>query len=248
MMQGHMQATPDKKEYHIAFAGGRCLRELAKEFAQLLRRPEPIPHLPEKITFHAMVGGFTDRKTETDPNFFFPYFVVEGMRVETELVALYVPGLLTGGQIEQLRKMKLKLIDDAWDMKRHVDLIITSAGHWADEHSTCQTLLRCYKESHDRLKAAKPVGDVCWQPYGQDGPIELANDRDLYQAMVLFKLKELPRFITQGKQVLLVLGPCGMCNQPKHMILAAILRYHQPLITQLVVDSQTARNLIVGSD
>jgi hypothetical protein len=42
-----------------------------------------------------------------------------------------------------------------------------------------------------------------------------------------------------------VIGPCGRCNQPKHMILHSILNYEPRLITRLIVDSRTARGLVM---
>ncbi len=242
-VQNYCQHHPKTERYHIGYAGGRCLRELAREFARLLSRPEPIPHLPKIIVFHAIVAGFNDDNPETDPNFFYPYFVTPGIQVKTEHVALYAPGLVRSEQIKIIKSFDL--IQEAIKKRESLNTIITSAGHWKDFHSTLRTLLRRDKESIERLKEAGTLGDLCWQPFGPDGPIDLDRIKPKFRAMVLVQLRELPDFIARGTQVLLVLGPCGECNEPKTEILRAILEARPRLITHLVVDSRTAQGLFI---
>jgi DNA-binding transcriptional regulator LsrR (DeoR family) len=220
------------------------LRQLAREFARLLSQPEPIPHLPEKIVFHSIVAGFNDENPETDPNFFYPYFVTPTIQLKsTEHVTLYAPGLVREDQIATLSEFTL--IQEAIKKRELIDVIITSAGHWKDQHSTLQTLLRRDKTSINRLNEAGTIGDMCWQPMGQDGPIDLKKIKPVLRTMVLVQLSELHDFIARGTQVLLVLGPCGKCNRPKTGILRSILDAEPSLITHLLVDSRTARGLIL---
>jgi DNA-binding transcriptional regulator LsrR (DeoR family) len=247
LLQRHCQSRPKTQEFHVGYAGGRCLRQVAREFARLLSQPEPIPHLPEKIVFHSIVAGFNDENPETDPNFFYPYFVTPTIQVKsTEHVTLYAPGLVREEQIEMLNDFTL--IQEAMKKRYLIDVILTSAGHWKDEHSTLQTLLRRDKKSINRLSAAGTVGDMCWQPMGPDGPIDLKKIKPVLRAMVLLQLSELHEFIDRGTQVLLVLGPCGKCNKPKTTILRSILDADPSLITHLVVDSRTARGLMLKAE
>ena len=231
------------EKYDIGYAGGRCLRELAREFAKLLCQPTPIDPRPKKIVFHSIVAGFGDEDPETDPNFFYPYFVHPSMQVDTQHVALYAPGMVEPQKVEELKEYPL--IANAFNRVNEIDIFITSASHWEDEHSTLQTLLKRSKPSLDVLRDAGTIGDMCWQPFSKTGPINLTEHKPELQAMVLVSLDELPQRIKEGKEVLLVLGPCGRCNKPKVDILKAILDTKEHLITRLIVDSRTARGLIL---
>ena len=51
-------------------------------------------------------------------------------------------------------------------------------------------------------------------------------------------------FIERGKHVLLMLGPCGVCNRHKGRILKTILSQDLHLVSHVVVDSRTAGYLV----
>ena len=63
------------------------------------------------------------------------------------------------------------------------------------------------------------------------------------RAVTLMELSDLPDFIKRGKQVLLLVGPCGQCGGPKEEVLESVLTHKRKLITHLVVDSRSARGL-----
>jgi DNA-binding transcriptional regulator LsrR (DeoR family) len=241
LIQEHCQARPGTLEYHIGYAGGRCLRQLAFEFARLLCQPEQYDDFPEKIVFHSIVAGFGDEDPETDPNYFYPYFVTPAIQVKTEHVALPAPGMVDPEQIKTLKDFPL--IANAFKRIDEIDVFITSASHWEDQHSTLQTLLRGSERSLAVLKDANTIGDMCWQPFSAIGPIDLGEYKPELQALVLVTLNDLHERIQKGKDVLLVLGPCGRCNKPKGSVLKAILGTRSSLINHLVVDSRTARGL-----
>ena len=82
---------------------------------------------------------------------------------------------------------------------------------------------------------------MLWRPIGVNGPIEVQTE---IRAMTLMELSEFPAFIQRNKQVLLVLGPCTHCMEPKPGVLKAILSLKPQLVTQVVVDSRSARQVI----
>jgi DNA-binding transcriptional regulator LsrR (DeoR family) len=242
LIQEHCRLRRGTKEYHVGYAGGRCLRQLAYEFARILSQPEPIDDFPKKLVFHSIVAGFGAENPETDPNFFYPYFVTPAIEVKTEHVALTAPGMVKPEQIPRL-KDEFRVIASAFERVDEIDIFITSASHWLDDHSTLKTLLRDSDESLRVLDAAGTIGDMCWQPLSATGPIDLEVHKPDLVAMVLVTLNDLHEQIKKGKDVLLVMGPCGRCNKPKGPVLRAILGTKNPLINHLVVDSRTARGL-----
>jgi DNA-binding transcriptional regulator LsrR (DeoR family) len=101
--------------------------------------------------------------------------------------------------------------------------------------------MKRYPNDLERVLEAGAVGDILWQPVGAQGPIEL---EDTIRALTLVQLRDLPDFVARGNRVLLMIGPCGKCNQPKGRILHAILNQRRRLISDLVVDSRSAGQLL----
>ena len=62
--------------------------------------------------------------------------------------------------------------------------------------------------------------------------------------MTLLDLGDLTKFIGDGKAVLLVVGPCRVCNEPRTEILETILGFREHLITHLVADSRSVAGLM----
>ena len=60
-------------------------------------------------------------------------------------------------------------------------------------------------------------------------------------------MRELAGFIAREKKVLLLLGPCRHCSEPKSDVLQAILNWKPRIVTDLILDSRTARELVASS-
>ena len=238
LLQKHREGPYNKEEVHIGFAGGHALRKVAQALAGLLRRPTE--GLPKTVVFHAMVAGFDVNEPSTDPNAFFTYFLNDpAMQVATRFVGLHAPAVVRTEQFQGLRE--LEGIKETYDRAKELDIIVTSASLWPDEHSMLRRYMSKSPESLSALEAAGCVGDMLWRPLGADGPIEIDTD---IRAMTLLELSDLPKYIKRGKDVLLVLGPCGGCNAPKGGVLSAVLNRQPRLITHLVVDSRAAREYL----
>jgi DNA-binding transcriptional regulator LsrR (DeoR family) len=224
-----------KDEVHVGFAGGHSMRKVCRSLAQLLRQPRE--GLPKSVVLHAMVAGFDVEDTTTDPNALFTYFVKDtAMQVDTHFVALHAPPLVRTKDFQRLKR--LEGIRESYERAKDLDIVVTSASLWNDEHNK----LRKYVETRSRecmpaLEEAGCIGDMLWRPLGANGAIEIDTQ---IRAMTLMELTDLPRFIADGKYVLLVLGPCGGCNTPKAEMLRTVLGIRPSLITHLVVDSRTA--------
>lgn len=239
MVKEHHRPPLPKDEVHIGFAGGHAMRKVARCFSQLLCYPND--DMPAKLVFHAMAAGFNVFDPTTDPNAFFTYFVGDpAIAVETGLVGLHAPGVVTSRQFGRLRATAG--IKESYECADEVDIVVTSGSLW--EHS----MLRQYFENSEKslrvLEEAGCLGDMLWQPLGPDGPIAVKTD---IRAMTLLELEDLPGLIERGKHVLLILGPCGLCNAPKTPILEAVLRAQPHLITHVVVDSRAAREVVPRS-
>ncbi len=230
------RAAMGRTKVHIGFAGGRALMQTARFLADRLRRETG--QLPEKIVFHAVVAGFNPENPTTDPNAFFSYFDAETMPVKTGFVGLPAPALLSTHDLKTLSN--IKAIKAALIRKAELDIIVTSAGgHWQDGHSG---LSRAYRDLDLPVDDAGWIGDMMWQPLSAKGPVDLRSVEP--RALTLLTLKELGEFIAADKKVLLLLGPCGECRRPKANVLQAVLNWKSRIVTDLILDSQTAREVV----
>jgi DNA-binding transcriptional regulator LsrR (DeoR family) len=234
----HAERKGRKDCVHIGFAGGYSMHKLARCFADMLR--EPRPGMPKAICLHAMVGGADPKDPTTDPNAFFTYFLEDPfMRDLMKFSLLHAPAIVHARQFTEIKKWEG--IVEAYQEAKDLDIIVTSASHWADPHSMLYKYMRNSPSSIAALHGARCVGDMMWRPLGENGPIEFETD---IRSMTLAELSDLPAFIGRGGSVMLAIGPCGGCRQPKGKILRTILNLKEPLVTHLVVDTRSAREML----
>jgi len=238
MVKERRRSFPKRDEVHIGFAAGMSMRQVAQAFAELLRYPTP--NLPKKIVFHAMVTGHDYGNPTTDPNAFFTFFLYPPvLEVEPGFVGLHAPAMVRSRDIPKL-KSSLE-INDAYKAAKQLDIIATSGSDWDDAHSSLRVCMERSPDSVKRLRDLGTIGDVFWRPLGKDGPITYATE---IRALTLMELTDLPGFIQKGGNVLLMLGPCGMCKRSKGKIVHTILTQKLQLVTHLVLDSRTAVHLL----
>jgi DNA-binding transcriptional regulator LsrR (DeoR family) len=239
----HHRAPYSRQEVHIGFAGGGAMRRLARYTAEILGRTTG--GLPETLVLHAIVAGFNVEDPTFDPNAFFTYFANDPMMpVKTRFVGLHAPAIVRQAEIAGLRA--LQGIQQAYHSADQLDILVTSASSWSDEHSMLMAYMKKSPESYNRLRDAGCVGDLMWRPVGPHGPLTGERKNDI-RAMTLLELSDLAPFIShKGKHVLLLLGPCGTCNMAKGELLRCILDLRPSLLSHLVVDSRSARELLQG--
>jgi len=220
-------------EVHVGFAGGRCLRLVAEEFARLLTRKHE--SLPETIYVHAMIAGFNSMDPTLNPLFFFSSFVDGHLQVETKFMGMFAPGIVSDEKYNVYRQERD--ISAAFEESKKLNIIVTSASEWEDEHSAFKGL--CDAEMRALLDSSGCIGDIMWHPLFPAGKsAQLA-----YRLLTLKDLEELPGFIHAGGDVLLVLGPCSKCFRPKSKVLERLLEQKRRVVTHFVVDSRSAKGL-----
>jgi len=234
----NLHIRQEKNEVHVGFSGGHAMRALALAFADVLC--EPAEDLPETIVFHPMVAGFDPTDPTTDPNSFCVYFFDNPlMQVRPKFVGFRAPSLVKPADIETLRD--LPDIRAAFAAVPDIDIIVASGASWLDQHSSLRSLMQRSQPCMSVLEEEGCVADVLWRPISERGPIERATE---IRALTLVELSDLPKLIRQGKHVLFTLAPCGLCNSPKGRLLSCLLNMKQHLMTELVVDSRTAAEMM----
>jgi DNA-binding transcriptional regulator LsrR (DeoR family) len=228
-----------KPAVHVGFSGGYSMREVARRLGDLLRMQGG--GLPEVIVFHSLGGAFDVDEPTTDPNSFFAYLVQDSdMKVKTEFVGLRAPTVVGSEEIEKIKKWKG--ITEAYARAGELDIVVTSAARWDDHDSMFYQYMQDSPDCCKKLDEAGCVGDMFWQPLGDDGPIDAVTS---IRTMTILELRDVQQLIKdKNLDVLLVIAPCGKCGLPKTPVLKAALSMEQPLVTHLVVDSRTASELV----
>ena len=234
-----------REKVRIGIAGGRQVHQLCRSFAGMLEET-PGEELPEQIVIHAMVAAFGDRDYRADPNSFMGYFDPNKIAPEIRFVRIAGPGIVETNLRKGLRKYRE--IDQAYKAAEKLDIIVSGGGDWQDDHSTSAHYLRAaHADDVTALKQERAVGDLLWQPISENGPIDLdVKGKFKFRPNTLVDLKELPYRISNGARVLLALGPCGECGKPKGNLLRAIMNLPEQLVTDIVTDSPTARDALLG--
>jgi len=227
-----------RQKVHVGFAGGHAMHRLAQIFAQLL--DESDEDLPETLVLHALVAGFDVRDPTTDPNTFFTLFNNRtSVNTRYEYVGLRTPPVVQAGEYDTLRNSEG--ISESYERAGDLDIIVTSAADWTDEHSNFRQYMEKSAGCAEMLVKGGCIGDMLWLPVGPHGPL---NVQTKIRSMTLIELGELPSFMEKGKHVLLVLGPCAMCRRTKSRVLSAILASEQRLISHLVVDTRSVKEAL----
>lgn len=250
-----------KAEIHIGFSGGNTMRRVFQKLVKLVNTPEWSLPSGATVTCHALVAGFDNKAPGTEPSAFFTYLDDSTPTFKAEFVQFHAPAFVPSIHYDTL--MDLPAIAEAKRDAESLDLIVTSAASYLDEHSQ----LRRYYEAHQnseqkpttakdlkRLQERNCIGDMLWQPFSPTGPVDI-EDFD-HRPVTVLKLKELPKRIKRETKVVLVIGPCAAePNDPckKDGILKAILEQQRvkpdesdsdrKYITHLVVDRHTAQQL-----
>ena len=226
-----------KKAVHVGFAGGYAMRKLAHVFADLLR--QPTEGLPGTLVAHALSSGFDPHTPSTAPSAFFTWLLKDAsMQIDTEFVGFEDPPIMRDSAIRA--RKNIGGVRESYTHAADLDIIVTSASCWDDPHSSLyRHLSRDTRLVQMLEKKADCHGDMLWQPLSANGWLEPLPPE--IEALTVVKLSQLPSFIKdEGKDVLLIIGPCGGCNKPQTGILDTILGLDEHLINHLVVDSRTA--------
>jgi DNA-binding transcriptional regulator LsrR (DeoR family) len=245
LLQAIPHSPQPKDEVHIGFAGGYAMRTVAEKLAGLLK--EPTENLPGTLVLHSLVAGFDVELPLTDPNSFFTYFSQQAIELQLKMrfVLLHAPAIVPSGRMQEI--LDLPGITEAHQSIRNtLDIIVTSASSFYDRHFV---LHRYYADKSEQmlemLKRDGCVGDMLWLPLAPTGPIDMSEYP--YRTMTLVELDKLPGYIGRGTRVILALAPCNLCDRPKTDILRTILNLKDHLITHLVLDSRTGRELFQDS-
>jgi len=239
LVKKHAFVNEGKRQVHIGMTGGGQMRHLASEFVQLLC--EPAEDWPEEVVIHAMVSGVRLEDPTTDPKAMFLSLCREypDLQVKLSVVGFPGPGLVDSGQIDVAGLKGWDEIQRVIAEANRLDIIVTSAGNWKDDHCVYSQTMKNSHADRVKLEAAGIVGDYFYWPFNQQGAIA-AETR--LSVMTLLELGHLPEFIAAGKKVLFLLGPCDECDKPKPAILRVLLDQPEHLFTHLVVDSRSARH------
>jgi DNA-binding transcriptional regulator LsrR (DeoR family) len=205
---------PEKDVIRIGFSGGNITRKVFQKLVQFVSEPSNSLSSNKTVVCHALVAGFDNTAPGTEPSAFFSYLDDCKTTFAKKFVQFHAPAFVPDHQLSKVREYPA--IQEARDKAEKLDLIVTSAASFNDDHSQ----FRKYYEDHkDRKQGTNTredlqtliefgcVGDMLWLPLGKDGPLKLKGFE--HRPVALIDLEELPGRIQKKTRVLLVIGPCA---------------------------------------
>jgi DNA-binding transcriptional regulator LsrR (DeoR family) len=227
-----------KERVHIGLGGGGTIKSVARCLAAFLRAEEKVP----KLAIHALTSGFVVRRPENAPITFLSYF--KHLDADIECFGLSAPPVFETERYDSMRT--LPGIEESFESAKQIHIVVTSLASADDPHGELNELMagKKTKQSLEVLRKAGWIGDLQYHPYSNQGPI--TDDRAQVRPVSLFDLAGLKKLAeTRDRFVVVVGGPCGICERTKVRALRPLLQSESMKVwTDLVTDLTTAEALL----
>jgi DNA-binding transcriptional regulator LsrR (DeoR family) len=232
----------NKSIVHLGLGAGWTTMLVAQHLAMLLRSADRVP----RLRIHALSSGFDVENPFTAPIYFFGFFANLG--IDVTFVSLFAPAFVDSTEYKDVKRQPG--VADSFRQADEIDIVITSLASAADEHGDLKrfvqlgsTRQQTGKAVLNRLERAGWIGDVQYRPYNAAGPLDLDEGN---RAVVLLELEDLVRLAaTPDKRVILVAGPCSLCDQLRADALRPLLAEPKLRVwTDLLMDLRTAQALV----
>jgi hypothetical protein len=231
---------------HIGFGAGYAAEEVAKRLATRVG-------IAPKITLHAFTSGghFTQGQQKT-PTTYFSFF--EG-KVDAEYVGMFAPTVVHWDDYEALKHSPSCY--EAFRSREEIDILVTSLASFADDDSLFRNYYESLasvpnaefaieaRETLEKLKREKCVGDVMFQPYSNDKAIREYPIR----TVSLFELHDFKDFSEKSdRYVVVTCAPCRECGKSKADAVLPLLKNKDLRIwTHLIIDRKTVEEILKSS-
>jgi DNA-binding transcriptional regulator LsrR (DeoR family) len=222
----------------IGLGGGHTLRRVSTHLAEMLRREATDR---PRLAVHALSSGFDPRVPQNAPITFLGMFE----SVADELVGLFTSGVYEHDDAQRLRDQPG--VAESFRLARKIDVVVTSLASARDRTGPLYRFLSQpgrpeLEQSRRQLLELGWVGDVLYEPYGDDGPIGAELP---VQPVSLIKLRELRSLARHDqKAVVLVVGPSESGRSKADALVPVLTRPSLRVWSHLVVDSGTAVDVL----
>jgi DNA-binding transcriptional regulator LsrR (DeoR family) len=227
-----------KDRVRIGLGGGGTIMRVARALAPRLRSEGSLP----KLGLHALSSGFDVNNPWTAPVSFLGYF--DQAAPDIEYVGLFASAVV---EVERYEHVKtLPGVEESFRKASQIDIVATSLASASDKHGELNRFMNLGEKSNGNVKELKKrgwVGDVSYRPYSKTEPITAAGR---IRAVSLFELEDLVDLAQKpNKHVVLVVAPCGICNESKAEALEPLLKESNlRLWSHLLMDMTTAQDLL----
>ncbi len=231
-----------KARVHLGLGSGRTTHLVCSRLGAILRDD---PTRPE-LMIHGLTSGWDPGTSIESPVSHFSHFFFDQPKPAVTFVGLSIPPLVPSDSFDEIAR--LPLVQEAFEQRHSLDVVITSIGSKKDKHCTFKRAIDSRRITSDyaNLKSLLElqgwVGDVQFLPYSDTEALQMKHLR----SGVLVSFDELVTMArTKGKEVVLVAGPCGLCGDLKTEALRPLLaNEHLRVFSHLVIDLATAEGLL----
>ena len=234
-----LEVWEQKDVVHVGLGGGLTVKEVCRELAVALAAELALP----KLVFHALSSGFDVDDPTSAPISFMALLQQAKIRAEMEFIGLFARPFVGIKHYDEVRKSLgvQRSIKEAKD----IDIVITGCATAADLHGALARFAQVSKTNFAKNELLKQgwVGDLQYQPFSNDGPLDIKRGM---RAFALLGIKELEKLVARKhKHVVVVAAPCGTCFVPKVAAVRPLLACPKLAVwTHLVTDIRTADELL----
>jgi hypothetical protein len=230
----------DRAPVHIGLGIGRTTLEFARQLAVLMRADPLAPPL----VVHALATAYSWWDPLETPLAAFSFFTEA--QCDVKFVGLAAEPIAPAGDYDEV--IRHEIVRDAFDKAAEIDVVVTSMASAEDEHGYLYNYAKRLGDGAglERLAAEGWKGDVHLRPYSDQGPLSIKRGG---KPITLFELPKLVELVhVRGKHVILLCGPCGLCQKTKpDALLPLLLQPSLHLWSHLVVDMATAEESVAAA-
>lgn len=242
---GEQPAIASDGRIHIGIPAGYTSMMTCRHLAARLRAASDVPDL----VFHSLTTGWKIDRPQEDPTALCGLFL--DLPVNVNWVGLFSePVVRTGLRSDAMFQKVLDKPGVSEPRRLRDDISIVLTAHGNAEGSYLEELVRELEpKAVDQLRKQGWIGDVCFSPFNEHGPIESGVS---VRAVTLFNLSELQQLASQdGRSVVLVSAPTvvpdsDQTSAPRSQSLLPLLQQRETLRcwTHVVTDASTVREVI----
>jgi hypothetical protein len=234
----------------VGVSGGGLVQRACGHLAWMLARSWE--GLPAQIVFHNIVSSLDIDASKDSTNISALFGAYSELKGRVGFVGLPAPGFVLKGQYQVLKNMPG--IKKVFDYANKFDIIFSSSGHWLEnpldgkQHSLlAQFLQEEHPSVFNGFLEAHCRGDFIFNPLGPSGLLDFPGESRIMS--LLNEPGDLSSWVSDGTEVLAVVGPCVACSAPKTEVLRTLLDLpkNRKIVTHLVTHVRAVQELLLGS-
>ncbi len=224
-----------QNEIGLGIGPGRATLDFARHLGELLNTELGLP----QINLHAIGAGCPTEWPEYASTSFFNLFP---RHLVSRRFGLFAETMVPTKEYQEI--IKRAWLDDAFQQRKDISIVVTSMGDMYDEHDLFTAFLKKANYNIKQLQKRGWLGNVQYRPYTSKGPVP--QSQQPWRSVTLFELEDFEVMArTKNKHVVLVARQCAQCGRTRAPALKPLLEVPALRVwSEIVMDAATATELL----